>query len=39
VSCRIYRNLSHGFLSLEKVVARGEEAIVDSIALIRDCLT
>lgn len=24
VSCRVYRNMSHGFLSLEKVVERGE---------------
>jgi acetyl esterase/lipase len=39
VTCRVYKNLSHGFLSLEKVVARGEDAIIDSIAMLRDCLT
>ncbi len=38
VNCRVYKNMSHAFLSLEKVVARGEEAIVDSIVLLKECL-
>ena len=39
VNCRVYRNMGHAFLSLEKEFERGEQAIIESIQMIWDCFT
>lgn len=36
--CEIYRNLSHGFLSVDQLVPQSKQAIEDSIGFIRDLI-
>jgi acetyl esterase/lipase len=38
VNCRVYKNMSHGFLGMDKILARGEDAVVDSIAILKEFL-
>jgi acetyl esterase/lipase len=36
VKLRIYRELSHGFLSVENMISEGERGILDSIEILKE---